>query len=186
MHTFLTVYNPVLFFSWFVWWSKTWRNTFLLFMPSTHREYLLILSFVMTLAILKPVTGGRKIKMRAHGRADLRFCSPNLIWKLQFDKVAFILFYAFFYNFSETLTCTISVRIYSVAFWMALLWGDDSTRSPLMAPFNIRYSVILDQFDTGNLMQSPAWFWRRKTAPFVEMFGFSFHTPCDGSQTENK
>lgn len=66
------------------------QNSFLLFMPTTHREYLLILIFPLTLTIFKPVTGVKKIKMRANGQEDLRFCSSNLIWKLEFDKVAFV------------------------------------------------------------------------------------------------
>lgn len=102
------------------------QNSFLLFMSSTHTECLLILIFLLTLIILKPVTGGREIKMRAHGQADLRFCSLSLIWNLQFDKLAFIQ-----ENYKnkrqkiELPTCTISVRISFVAFWMALLWVDN-------------------------------------------------------------
>lgn len=49
------------------------------FLCPEHTENVLILIFLWTLKMLRPVIGGKEIKMRAYGPAGLRFYSLNLI-----------------------------------------------------------------------------------------------------------
>lgn len=122
------------------------------FLCPEHTENVLIVVFLLTLKMLRPVIGGKERKMRAHAHAGLRFYSSNLVWKLQFDKIASVLFLVFvWFLILNYLHAVLVLGILLQHFEWPHFGKGDQTRSPQMALFNIKYSVVLDQFNTGIL-----------------------------------